>query len=54
MKDGCWKLHPDQAPKWFYQEKEKINVITSMEPKLSIDIDDSSVVDEKMACVGFC
>lgn len=33
MKDGCWKLHPDQAPKYFYQEEEKTNATTSIKPK---------------------
>ena len=53
MKDGCWKLDPDWAHRWFDQGKEKTNAMISKEPKKFYEIKDSSIVDEKMDCVIF-
>jgi len=54
VKEGCWRLYPEQAPRWFDQrrDKENTNAIVSKEPKKFHEIEDSSIIDGKLACVG--
>lgn len=51
-KDGCWKLHPDRAPQWFYQGKKNTHVMFLKELEKSYEIEDSSIIDENLAFVG--